>query len=84
MFAFAEILKEPVILTARVSVTPCYTLGVYVLLFHKDAKSFRNLIINIHSVFSPNLGTQIVKISKRGRPKNTLGWRKPERGGGFF
>ena len=61
-----------------------YTLEVYVLLFHKDAKSFRNLIINIHSVFSPHLGTQILKISKRGRPKNILGWEKPERGGEIF
>ena len=62
-----------------------YTLEVYVHLFHKDAKSFRNLIINIHGVFSPHLGTQILKISKlRGRPKNILGWWKPERGGGDF
>ena len=85
MFAFAEILKEPVILTPTVSVTPCYILEVYVHLFHKDAKSFRNLTINIHGVFSPHLGTQILKISKlRGRPKNILGWWKPERGGEIF
>lgn len=47
MFAFAEILKEPVILTPTVSVTPCYTLEVYVHLFHKDALSFKNLMIKI-------------------------------------
>ena len=61
-----------------------YTLEVYVLLFHKDAKSFRNLIINIHSVFSPHLGTQILKISKRGRPKKFWVGGNQKGGGRFF
>ena len=50
MFAFGNTLKETVILTSTVPVTPYYTLEVYVHLFHKDAQSFKNLIINIHSV----------------------------------
>ena len=82
MFAFAEILKEPVILTPTVSVTPCYTLEVYVHLFYKDAKSSRNLIINIHSVLSPHLGTQILKISKGGDLKTFWGGGN-QKGGDF-
>ena len=76
--------KEPVILTSTVSVTPCYTLEVYVHLFHKDAKSFRNLIINIHSVLSPHLGTQILKLSKGGDLKTFRGGGNQKGGGRDF